>query len=136
MAQHPPIQVKHHCQLEATHTTHNMPRKRLAHQPVPPGETGSGRLAVYVPLPSAMFSYRSSLSRVRLADLTSPPGASLCRLPFWVFVRLVHPVQPPGAVTVPYQSLIFTSLSIIPHFPNLSQGSKIILVNPILILDS
>jgi len=122
--------------VKTTHTTHNLPCKRLAHPPVPLGETGSGRLAIFVPPPGAMFSYRSSLSRVRLADLVSPPGASLCRLPFWVFDRLAHPVQPPGAVTIPYQSLIFTSLSIIPHFLNLSQGSKITLVNPTLVLDS
>jgi len=68
--------------LKTTHTAHNLPRKRLARQPVPPGETGSGRLAIYVPPPGAMASNRSSLSRVRLADLVSPPGASLYRLPF------------------------------------------------------
>ncbi|QCD79122.1 hypothetical protein DEO72_LG1g2761 [Vigna unguiculata] len=32
--------------VKTTHTAHNLPRKRLAHQPVLPGETGSDRLAV------------------------------------------------------------------------------------------
>ncbi|QCD87523.1 hypothetical protein DEO72_LG3g2059 [Vigna unguiculata] len=52
--------------LKATHTTHNLLRKRLAHHPAPPGETGSSRLAVYVPPLGARFSNRSSLPRVRL----------------------------------------------------------------------
>jgi len=82
MAQHLPIQAKHRCQLKTTHIVHNLPLKRLAHPPVPPGETGSGRLAIYVPLPGAMASNRISLSRVRLAGLVLPPGVSLYRLPF------------------------------------------------------
>jgi len=32
--------------VKTTHTTHNLLRSRLAHQPAPPGETGSDRLAV------------------------------------------------------------------------------------------
>jgi len=39
------------------------------------------RLAVYVPPPGTMAPNRSSLPCVRLADLTSLPGASLCRPP-------------------------------------------------------
>ncbi|QCD86060.1 hypothetical protein DEO72_LG3g581 [Vigna unguiculata] len=64
--------------LPAHGTTSPNPSKasfRLAHQPAPPGETSSDRLAVYVPPPGARFSNKSSLPRVRLADLTSPPGA-------------------------------------------------------------
>jgi len=67
--------------VKTTHTAHNLPCKRLAHPPVPPGETGSGRLAVYVLPPGAMSSNRSSLPRVYLADLTSSLGTSLCRPP-------------------------------------------------------
>jgi len=97
---------------------------RVVRQPVPPGETCLGRLAIYVPPPGAMASNRSSLSHVRLADLVSPPGASLYRLPFWVFDRLAHPVQPPGAVTVPFHSLFSPLLQISPHLPTLSKVAK------------
>ena len=117
MAQHPPIQAKHHCQLKTTHTTRNLVHSRLARQPAPPGETGSDCLVVYVPPPGARFSYKSSLPRVWLADITSPPGASLCRHSFWVFDRLAHSVQPPSVVTVPFHSLILPLFQIIPHLP-------------------
>jgi len=68
--------------VKTTHTAHNLTRMRLAHPPVPLGETGSGRLVIHVPSPGAMASNRSSLSRIRLADLILPSGASLYRLPF------------------------------------------------------
>ena len=120
MAQHLPIQAKHHCQLE---TTHQVKNNSVSAWPGPPAARRNCSRppgGIHAP-PGASASHSSSLTRVRLADLVSPPGASLCRPPEWVSHRLAHPIQPPGAVTVQYHSLISPLFQSNSHFSNPSK---------------
>jgi len=77
MAQHLPIQAKHHCQFK-----NNTPSKRTTAFPpgpahLPPGETVPDRLAVFTSRQAPAFSQTPLFSRHRLAEHTVPPSACL-----------------------------------------------------------
>jgi len=72
MAQHLPIQAKHHCQLKTTHTTRDLMHGRLTHQPAPLGETGPDRLAASARRQAPVLFQRHCFP--------TPPGGTLpCR---------------------------------------------------------
>jgi len=86
MAQHLPIQAKHHCQLKTTHTTRNPLHSRLVHQPAPPGETGSDRLAVPARRQAPVLFQRHCFSNTAWRSTPLSPGATRCRgSPYYVY---------------------------------------------------
>ncbi|QCE08065.1 hypothetical protein DEO72_LG9g3090 [Vigna unguiculata] len=99
MAQHLPIQAKHHCQLKTTHqkaknnsvSTWLGPHAARRNCSRPPSGIHSPPGASVLPDP--LFS------RHRLADLTVPPGASQCRVHSRCVYRLAVINKPPGAIS-------------------------------------
>jgi len=79
MAQHLPIQAKHHFQLKTAHQ--NVQNTAFPPGPAhtPPGEIAPDRLAVFTSRQAPALSQTPLFSRHRLAEHTVPPGATQCR---------------------------------------------------------